>query len=55
MADPRPLEFVEIAHRAIASSEKFEVQLDNGRRIIVPPSFDADALVRLMSIVGATR
>ena len=49
------LEFVEVTPRPIASAERFEVHLGNGRWIVVAPSFDSAALTRLMSVVGATR
>lgn len=51
----RPFEVIEIVHAAAAPAERFEVHLPNGRCVGVPPSFDTDALARLLSVVEAAR
>jgi hypothetical protein len=46
-----PIEITTSAMRPPPSSESFELELANGRRLRVPASFDADALARLISVV----
>lgn len=48
-----PLSFVEVA-RAATAIEPFEVELGSGVRVRVPGSFDADALSRLLAVLGRT-
>jgi transcriptional regulator with XRE-family HTH domain len=45
------LSFVEVA-RAATVVEPFEVELGSGVRVRVPASFDADALGRLLGVLG---
>lgn len=47
----RPLEVIEVVQAATALAERFEVHLPNGRCVGVPPTFDTDALARLLSVV----
>ena len=46
-----PLSFVEVA-RAAAAAEPFEIELGSGVRVRVPGSFDAEALSRLLGVLG---
>lgn len=48
-----PLSFVEVA-RAATAVEPFEVELGSGMRVRVPGSFDADALSRMLEVLGRT-
>ena len=51
----RPLEVIEIVHAVAPPAERFEVHLANGRCVGVPPTFDAEALGRLLGVVEAAR
>ena len=47
----RKPKFVELAPVSMVD-ERFEIELSNGHRLRVPAAFDAEALSRLMKIVG---
>jgi transposase len=49
---PKPLPLVELA--VSASSPQFELELRGGHRLTIPPSFDADALRRLLAVLESS-
>lgn len=55
-AEPRSPELakiVEVQPARLPADERFEVRLAGGRCVGVPPSFDADALERLLRVLEA--
>lgn len=44
-----PLQFLEV--RAPASAERYELELTDGRRLRIPPGFEAQALQRLLGVL----
>jgi transposase-like protein len=50
-----PAKLVEVQPLMRAADEPFEVRLGGGRSVWVPPSFDADALGRLLRVLEAAR
>ena len=50
-----PAKLVEVQPLVRAMDDRFEVRLSDGRRVGVPPSFDADALGRLLRVLEAAR
>ena len=46
---------VEVRGARAASDDRFEVRLPDGRSVGVPPSFDGDALGRLLRVLEAAR
>jgi hypothetical protein len=52
----RPMTFIEVASPTpVLLDSRLEIHLANGRWIVVPASFDPDALARLLPIVEAAR
>ncbi len=47
------LSFVEVRAAAGVGDERFEIELSDGRRLHVPPSFDIAALQRLLDTLEA--
>ena len=45
---------VELRPARLSADDRFEVRLDSGRRVGVPPSFDEAALERLLRVLEAT-
>lgn len=54
-AELTPAKLVEIQPLVGATDNRFEVRLSDGRSVGVPPSFDADALARLLRVLEAAR
>lgn len=50
-----PAKLVEVQPLVGAMDDRFEVRLSDGRRVGVPPSFDGDALGRLLRVLEAAR
>ena len=50
---PRKPKLVELTPLTVVD-ERVEIELSNGHRLHVPSRFDADALARLVEIVGGT-
>jgi branched-chain amino acid transport system substrate-binding protein len=50
-----PAKLVEVRPLVGATDDRFEVRLSGGRSVGVPPSFDADALARLLRVLEAAR
>lgn len=50
-----PAKLIEVQPLADATDDRFEVRLSDGRSVSVPPSFDADALGRLLRVLEAAR
>lgn len=52
----RPVTFIEVASPTpVFVDARFEVHLGNGRWVVVPAAFDAEALARLLPVVEAAR
>ena len=56
-AEPGPAlsKIVEVRPARMATDERFEVRLGDGRSVEVPPSFDAGALERLLRVLETAR
>jgi transposase-like protein len=52
---PRLAKIVEVRRAPVATDDRFEVRLGDGRTVGVPPSFDGDALGRLLRVLEAAR
>jgi hypothetical protein len=47
----RELSFVELRPATVTTDGRFEVEVGDGRRVRVPPSFDVEALRRLLGVL----
>ena len=47
------VDFIEVAAPLLQAESRFELELQGGRRLFVPPHFDPDALVKLIDILDA--
>jgi transposase-like protein len=45
---------VELRSAVVPSDQRFDLELSTGRRLRIPPSFDADALKRLLAVLETT-
>jgi transposase-like protein len=52
---PALSKIVEVRPARMATDDRFEVRLGDGRSVEVPPSFDAGALERLLRVLEAAR
>lgn len=52
---PALAKLVEVRPTVIVADARFEVRLADGRSVGVPPSFDAEALGRLLHVLEAAR
>jgi transposase-like protein len=52
---PALAKIVEVRPARMATDDRFEVRLGDGRSVDVPPSFDAGALERLLRVLEAAR
>lgn len=51
--EPRLAKIVEVRPARLATDDRFEVRLGDGRSVGVPPAFDASELERLLRVLGA--
>lgn len=47
------MDFVEVASPLLQTESRFELELQGGRRLLVPPHFDPDALGKLIDVLEA--
>ncbi len=45
---------IEVRPVTVAADSRFEIELNNGRRLRLPPTFDANALKALVAVLEAT-
>ena len=54
LPQPTVSSLIEIRPASAAADSRFEIELNNGRRLRLPPTFDANALKALVVVLEAT-